>query len=182
VLWGGSTEADNYHVTNQQQRRAADLVITDEEGSTHRGDGSHNAHYYCYGKPVLSVSAGRVAFAVDGVPDNVPGSMNGYMALGNAVFVANSDGTLALYAHLIRGSLQVKVGQAIEAGALLGRCGNSGRSSEPHLHFHLQDAEPVQEGWGVEAVFQGVELLRDGETTTPADYTFKRGDTIQPVK
>ncbi|MEZ6186551.1 MAG: M23 family metallopeptidase [Planctomycetota bacterium] len=182
VTWGGATEADNYHVTNPQQRRAADLGITDAEGKTHQGDGTRNEDYYCYGKPILAAGTGRVVFAIDGVPDNVPGQLNGYMALGNAVFVDHGDGTFALYAHLIPGSLEVAAGDALEPGQRLGRCGNSGNSSEPHLHFHLQDAQPVHTGWGVEPVFRGVELTRGGETTTPELYTWLQGDWVGPAK
>ena len=58
---------------------------------------------------------------------------------GNHVVLQLGNGEHALLAHLRRGSLRVKPGQRVRQGDALGRCGNSGNSSEPHLHFHVQD-------------------------------------------
>ena len=49
------------------------------------------------------------------------------------------NGEYAVVAHMQKGSVRVRIGDRVRAGALLGRTGNSGNSSEPHLHFHLQD-------------------------------------------
>ncbi|WP_181255932.1 M23 family metallopeptidase [Nesterenkonia sandarakina] len=63
-----------------------------------------------------------------------PGSL-----FGNHVLVEHDDGAVAAYAHLRKGSLLVEVGQRVSAGKQLGEIGNSGNSSEPHLHVHLMD-------------------------------------------
>lgn len=63
-----------------------------------------------------------------------PGSL-----FGNHVLVEHDDGAVAAYAHLRKGSLLVEVGQRVSAGEQLGEIGNSGNSSEPHLHVHLMD-------------------------------------------
>ncbi len=181
VFWGGDSLEDNKHLTHANQRRAADLVVTDAEGKSSRGSGARNEDYYAYGREVLAAGAGAVITVVDGVPDNRPGSMNRYAAIGNAVLVEHEPGEVALYAHLQPGSIQVKVGQQVAAGDLLGRCGNSGNSSEPHLHFHLQDTRALQDGWGIEPVFAGVRLQRGGERSTPQRYTFLRGDRVAPA-
>lgn len=178
VAWGGDNEADNVHINHNNQRRAADLYVEGEDGRTHRGEGGSNADYYAYGREILSAGKGSVVAVIDGVPDNTPGSMNGYFALGNAVIVKHSDEEFALYAHLQPGTIPLRVGQAVRPGTPIGRCGNSGNSSEPHLHFHVQDTSAVQDGWGIDPVFSGVLLIRNGKKSTPDEYTFRKGDRI----
>lgn len=63
----------------------------------------------------------------------------GRFVVGNHVVLDLGDGTYALLAHLKNGSLEVHPGQRVKAGDLIGRCGNSGNTSEPHLHFQLMD-------------------------------------------
>ncbi|MGH7448112.1 MAG: M23 family metallopeptidase, partial [Longimicrobiales bacterium] len=58
---------------------------------------------------------------------------------GNSV-VIDLGGRYAFYAHLIPGSLRVSVGDRVRRGQVIGRVGNSGNSTEPHLHFHVVDA------------------------------------------
>ena len=64
---------------------------------------------------------------------------------GNHVVVALDDGQFTLYAHLQTSSVRVQPGDRVECGPLLGRVGNTGNSTEPHLHFHVMDgATPLQ--------------------------------------
>ena len=60
---------------------------------------------------------------------------------GNNVIMEIGDGLYAFYAHLQPGSLRVKVGDKVRRGQVLGLLGNSGNSSEPHLHFHICNAQ-----------------------------------------
>src|SRR3546814_4096128 len=63
-------------------------------------------------------------------------------------------GEYAMLAHLRRGSVAVEAGQQVAAGDELGRCGNSGNTSEPPLHLHLQDAPKFGEGNGLPVFFE----------------------------
>lgn len=180
VFWGGDTLAKNKHMTHQNQRRAVDLVVLGDDGKSHSGDGKKNEDYYAYGKKILSVANGTVVTVIDGVPDNAPGVMNGYSAVGNAVIVQHADGEFALYAHLIPGSIKVKPKAKVRAGQLLGLCGNSGNSSEPHLHFHVQDRADVATAIGLEPVLSRVTRERGGEKTSVEGYVFEKGDTVAP--
>jgi len=176
VFWGGDTVELNYHVPTPNQRRAADLLI-ERDGKTHKGDGTRNEDYFAYGMDIHAVSAGRVVLVVDGVPDNKPGEMNPMMATGNTVIIEHAPGLYSMSAHFIPGSIKVKVGQSVTGGQGLGRCGNSGNSSEPHLHFQLQDGASMN-SFGIEPVFSRVEVTRDGETKTHPVYTWRRGDLV----
>jgi hypothetical protein len=63
--------------------------------------------------------------------------------LGNHVVLDLGDGVYAAFAHLRRGSLRVAKGQRVGAGEQVAECGNSGNSTEPHLHFQLMDHRSV---------------------------------------
>ena len=152
VFWGGKTMEQNYHVVARDQRFAYDIVMT-ENKSSHRGDGKKNEDYYCWLQPIVAPAAGTVTIAVDGVADNVPGSMNPMQRAGNHVFLDHGNGEWSVFAHFQRGSLRVKPGQAVAAGDTLGLCGNSGNSSEPHLHYHLQNGPAFADADGLPAYF-----------------------------
>jgi hypothetical protein len=180
VRWGGDSKQVNAHVGVRDQRRAADLLVAGPDGSTHAGDGKSNADYFAYGQEIVSVADGTVAVVVDGVPENVPGSENEYAIKGNFVIVRHRPGLFSLYAHLQPGHAHVKPGDAVRRGTVLGLCGNSGHSTEPHLHFQLQDGPDDNTSWGVEAVFDRVVLTRNGKTGTVSGYTFWKDDRIRP--
>ena len=182
VRWGGDNAAVNAHVANPSQRRAADVEKVDSEGKDRKGDGTKNSDFFCFGAPVLAAADGTVVSAVDGVPDNEPGQMNPYFAPGNAVILAHEGGIHSMYGHLQQHSLKVKEGAKIKRGTVLGLCGNSGNSSQPHLHFQLQDGPRMESSWGVEPVFSEVRLTRDGKTSKATAYTFLKNDRIEPPR
>ncbi|MFL6225626.1 MAG: M23 family metallopeptidase [Actinomycetes bacterium] len=112
-------------------------------GSPFAGDGSRNDQWYDFGAPLLAVAGGTVVKAVDGKPDIAPNAPPILATpedyLGNYVVVRIRPGVFAEYAHVQRGSVQVRVGQRVRAGQQLGKLGNSGNTTAPHLHFGLID-------------------------------------------
>ena len=153
VFWGGRTIPENYHAFTTDQRFAYDLVIR-RDGSTHTGDGLENKEYFCFGQPVLAPGAGSVVEAVDGIPDNRPSNMNQTQALGNHVIIDHGNGEYSFIAHFKNGTVLAKQGQQVGQGDQLGECGNSGNSSEPHVHYHLQTTAVFGKGEGLPAQFQ----------------------------
>jgi hypothetical protein len=180
VVHGGDTVDVNQHVSHKSQRRAADLIIRDQTGKSFKTDGKKNEDYYAYKKEIRAVAPGKVVVAIDGVPDNEPGSMNPYFTMGNSIIIEHAPNLYSEYSHFTAGSVRVKVGDAVKAGQVIGLCGNSGNSSEPHLHFQLQDGKKFEASFGVEAVFDRVKRTRDGKTEEVRGYTFLRGDEIEP--
>ena len=126
------------------QRYAIDWVQIDQKGSTYKGEAKDNRRYYCYGAEAFAVADATVVEVKDGIPQNTPG---GPLAVeitletiaGNHVNLDLGGGVFAMYAHFQPGSIRVKVGDKVSRGQVLGLVGNSGNSSEPHLHFQLMD-------------------------------------------
>ncbi|WTG18765.1 M23 family metallopeptidase [Streptomyces decoyicus] len=83
--------------------------------------------------------------------------------VGNHVILDLGDGTYALYAHVRRGSLTVRTGDRVRAGQPLGQCGDSGNSSEPHVHFQLMDGEDPETATGVPFTWRGIGVPANGE-------------------
>jgi murein DD-endopeptidase MepM/ murein hydrolase activator NlpD len=154
VWWGGPDERRNYHAVFPAQRHAYDLAKW-RRGGTFRGSGTHNGDYFAFGHRVVAPAAGVVVEARDGVRDNQPQVEieNPDAPAGNHVMLALGPGRHVLLAHLRQGSVRVQPGQRVRAGQVLGRVGNSGNTSEPHLHVHAQDSPTPLTGIGLPIVF-----------------------------
>ena len=87
----------------------------------------------------------------------------GWEALaGNHVLIEMSDGPVVALCHLQRDSVQVQVGRRVRVGDVLGRCGNSGNSTEPHVHLQAIDRPDVRHACAVPITFGG-RVPRNGE-------------------
>lgn len=132
----------NHHWVAPLQRAALDLVAVDRRGSSHRGIVARcDADYYAFGSPVHSPIDAEVVRCGDGLND---GALDPAKPAGNHV-VLGAGSEEILIAHLKKGSVAVTAGQTVTAGQLLGVVGNSGNSTEPHLHIHAQrDGRPLR--------------------------------------
>ncbi len=136
------------------------------KGNSYRTDGTTNEDYYAFGKELIAPCDGEVVLAVDGVKDNKPGEMNPVWVPGNTVIIRTANNEYLFLAHFKQHSILVKEGQKVNKGTILGQCGNSGNSSEPHLHFHLQNVENMIVATGIKCYFDT--LLVNGQSKT--DY------------
>jgi hypothetical protein len=142
----GSQLADGGRVTIPQ-RFAIDFIGLDAGGRAVRADARTpaNDNWVGFGADVVAVADGLVRDVRDGVTDNVPlaplpppPSISARGLYGNYVIV-ESGRRFVHYAHLQRGSVRVQAGQRVRRGDPLGRVGNSGNSTGPHLHLHVSD-------------------------------------------
>ena len=139
VGWGGPDALHNYHVDAPPQRHAYDFLVW-KDGSTYSGRGKEVEDYYAYGQPVLAPADGTVVRVVDGLKDVKPQiETDAENPAGNHVVIQVADEVYLLIAHLQAGTLLVAEGDTVAAGQEIGRVGNSGNTSEPHIHIHLQD-------------------------------------------
>ena len=180
MIDGGDNPSVNHHVASEFpcEVRAVDFVVRDGSGKTYRGLGDTNDDYYCYHQLVLAPADGTVAVVIDGVPDNQPGKINPFAAAGNTVILDHATHEYSALLHLEAGSITVKVGDRVRAGEPVGKCGNSGNSSGPHLHLHLMNSVVPIDATGFPVQFEHVWLRRQGEAqaTLTKDYTPLSGD------
>lgn len=138
VYWGGDNVLDNYHYELASQRYAYDFVQA-VDGYSYTGDPYSNESYHAFGREVMAPADGIVTAVVNDIPDNSPvGVMNEEEPAGNVV-VIDHGGEYSFLAHLKQGSVTVKKGDEVKTGDVIGKLGNSGNSSEPHLHFQVSD-------------------------------------------
>jgi hypothetical protein len=176
VFWGGDTKELNQHHDVPNQQYAFDFLGVDAQGQTRKGEGTENKDYYAFGREVLAPADGVVTDVISGVRDNRPGSMNPYSALGNAVFIQHREHEVSVLAHLKLDSIRVKVGESVKAGQALGLCGNS---SEPHLHYHLQNTPVIQNGTGIKCFFDGLAVTQQGTSTPQEHCSPVKGDIVE---
>ncbi|MBK6546224.1 MAG: peptidoglycan DD-metalloendopeptidase family protein [Saprospiraceae bacterium] len=167
VIWGGDTKELNYHIESEAQKNAFDLVITDEKGSSFKTTGKTNEDYYAFGREITTPCDGEIVLVVDGIKDNIPGIINTIYIPGNTVILKASNNEYLFFAHFKQHSIKVKQGQKVAQGQLLGLCGNSGNSSEAHLHFHIQNIEDMNFATGIKCYFEQLQV--NGQTKT--DYS-----------
>jgi hypothetical protein len=173
VLWGGRTFDDNKHASVSDMRYALDLLIY-QRGNTFAGTGTRNEDYFAWKQPVVAPGSGIVVVAEDGVPDNQPNKPVPGNLYGNYVVIDHGTGEFSLIAHLNQGSVKVKVGEVLSAGQLIGRTGNSGMSTEPHVHYHLMDHADWHKAQGLPAQFSN--FVRNGQQVERGEP--RRGDSI----
>ncbi|WP_076306438.1 M23 family metallopeptidase [Paenibacillus odorifer] len=138
VFWGGENVLVNYHYELEIQRYAYDFIQT-KDNYSYTGDPLKNESYYAFGKNILAPADGTVVSVVNDIKDNEPvGVMNPNQATGNIV-VIDHGGEYSHLAHLKHGSVTVKPGDKVEKGEVIGLTGNSGNTSEAHLHFQISD-------------------------------------------
>ncbi|MCX6299191.1 MAG: peptidoglycan DD-metalloendopeptidase family protein [Bacteroidetes bacterium] len=175
VTWGGDTKEQNYHVESVAQKNAFDILIKDKNGSTHKGTGATNEDYYAFGKELYAPCDGEIVLVVDGIKDNIPGNLNPIYVPGNTVIIKTATGEYVFFAHFKQHSIVVKQGQKVSTGELLGLCGNSGNSTEPHLHFHLQNDEDMVKATGAKCYFDQLKV----NGILKLDYSPIKGDKIE---
>ena len=127
------------------ERYAIDWIKLGEDGNTFTGDEFQNSSYHAYDTPVTAVADGRAVVVVDGIPENVPHREKLAIELSLANIAGNNivedigGGRYVGYAHFRPGTITVKTGDPIKRGQVIGKLGNSGNSSEPHLHIQICD-------------------------------------------
>lgn len=186
VFNGGPDEETSHPWDLVAQRYAYDFVMV-VDGSLRRwregAEGRELGDYFCYDEPILAPADGVVAAVKDGIRD-APRPGTGWLdptarhVAGNHVVIEHAGGEYSFLAHLIPGSITVDVGERVARRREVGRCGNSGNSSEPHLHFQVQDRAGFFEAAGLPVAFDGVSV--DGGDPGSGVYPV-RGARVRPA-
>lgn len=139
VFWGGVNEFVNYHYAYEGQRYAYDLVIMKND-ATFKDSPSVNENYYAFNKEVTAPADGKVIKVVNHLEDNVPGEMYEMEPAGNVIIIEHNNHEYSMVAHLKKNSCLVQQGDTVKQGDVIALCGNSGNSSEAHIHFQVMNA------------------------------------------
>lgn len=180
VFWGGTNEFINYHYLYEQQRFAYDLVKI-VENATYKITTLQNENYFAFGAEVVAPADGMVVEMVNGIKDNIPGEMNDENHAGNYCIIAHAHNEFSMIAHFKKNSICVKAGDKVKAGQLLGLCGNSGHSSEAHIHFQVMDHQDFQQAKSLRIKFHdGAEPIQ-GDIVTPNTVNKTESDTFDKI-
>jgi len=162
VVNGGLDKRTSHSWSVLTQRYAYDFVILDDKGQSSTGDRTVLQNYHCYGREVLALSEGVVVEVKDKYGDagtfGTGKTDSGIRDIrGNYIVIKHADKEYSVIAHLMPGSLKVKVGQTVKRGEPVAQCGNSGNTSEPHIHFQIQDGKSFFSSAGLPITFEGIE-------------------------
>lgn len=162
---GGNSPMINAHNPSASQRYALDIARLNRFGTRARGlYPTEPAAYAIFGSTLYSPCDGQVTAAEDALPDLAPPDRDRDHPPGNhIVIVPSGDDAQVILAHLMHGSLLVGPGDTVRAGQPIARVGNSGNTTEPHLHIHAirgREADPIRGGEGLPMLFDGRALVR----------------------
>lgn len=174
VFWGGKTTRENYHNAYPGMRGAYDFWMMGRNGKSSPGNPKRNEDFYAFGKEIIAPVDAKVIYTINHIEDNTWPAMNRAAGGGNIVLLETDQKEYILLAHLKKGSIVVKKGDSVKQGQLLGLCGNSGNSTEPHLHFQTQNLPDLAAASGAWTHFEKITV--NGMSRT--DYIPKRGDKI----
>lgn len=122
---------------------ACDFLIRDGGGKSHNRDGKRLEDYYAFRKPVLSPISGQVVKIVNNLKDNLIGQVDRENNWGNLVILREERGFFIELSHFLQNSIKVNEGDRVVKGHILGLCGNSGNSPQPHIHIQVQELKNI---------------------------------------
>ena len=194
---GAGQAMHHHHRWVVPEEFALDIARLGDGGDTHRGDGTSLPDYYAYGQAVLAAADGVVVAVESSIPESAamlrqPGEQaeayekrimemqagllaRGFLyAAGNYVVIGHEGGEYSFYGHLQPASVSVRKGDRVRRGQPIARLGNSGNTTEPHLHFHVTDGPDPILSAGVPIRFRNIEIpLSDGPRAVQS------GDIVQ---
>lgn len=167
VFWNGTKEYLNYHYSFEQIRYAygfAKLV----NNQSYKGCPLKNENYFAFGADVVAPADGTVVQVMDSIKDNIPGVRDEENILGNYCIIAHEKNEFSMIAHLKKDSICVNIGDYVKTGDLLGLCGNSGYSSEAHIHFQVMNHVDFMQAKLLRIQFSDESDLVHGELLKPS--------------
>lgn len=177
VYWGGKTEDLNYHMADLNQQYALDIIMV-ANGAPYEGDSTKNESYFIFGKDIIAPCDAKVVKVIDGIEDNVPGEVNRAEVTGNTMILETERKEYLLFAHIKENSILFKEGDLVKQGQVIAQCGNSGNTTQAHLHFQVQNTDDLFNTIGAKIYFD--EVIVNGEIKK--DYMPKKEDFVSNKK
>lgn len=178
VITGGELREGTTQSNLLRQQYAYEFSATDKNGLRYKNDGKANEDYFGYGKEVLAPANGTVVEVIDGIRENSPGLRNPYAPIGNAIIIQHSNREYSVLSYLKQGSIQVKLGEKVTRGRVIAQCGNSGGTTEPLIHYHLQDSPYLQTAKGIKFYFERAMITKEGKRELKLNHLPEISETI----
>ncbi|MCL2189198.1 MAG: M23 family metallopeptidase [Defluviitaleaceae bacterium] len=160
TVFNGGVNENLLHGGSASQKYAYDFIIANDEGKSFEGNGRSVQNYFCYGKEVLAPADGIVVKvrrkSKDSFVDGVAAYCDSLDLRGNYVVIKHHDKEYSLVAHLAPNSITVNTGDNVKQGEVIARCGNTGNTSEPHIHFQLQTGKSFFLSAGLPIAFTNI--------------------------
>jgi len=153
----GASEITNGHLTN---RYAIDILKLGPDDRMYKGKEEAVTDYYSYNESVYAPADGWVTEIVDGIQSDLIGNMDTENPGGNYIIIDIGNEKYVYFGHLKKGSITVEEGQFVKAGILVGHIGNSGNSTHPHLHMHIQNKPTSNSDGRITYPFRFLEMRR----------------------
>jgi hypothetical protein len=154
VTNGGRTVETNNH--SDPERSPKSMQYAYDFRLEHTGSGEKLDDYEVFGKEVISPANGKVIQVINGAIDVLPGERDRGNGVGNMIITDYENGEYSLLCHLKYNSIKIAVGDEIKQGQVVGLCGNTGNTSEPHVHFQLQDGPFMHNSNALPAQFRKI--------------------------
>ena len=162
TVFNGGVDKTLQHGGSVSQTYAYDFIIMDDEGKSFQGSATDLHSYYCYAKDVIAPADGVVVQIRKKSKDSFVDGINVYCdsvdIRGNYITIKHYDNEYSVSAHLMPNSITVKVGDKVKQGDVIAKCGNSGNTSEPHLHFQFQSGKSFFLSVGLPIAFSGISV------------------------
>jgi hypothetical protein len=174
--WVAVNTAEAYHhwkgiylingVIGNSERFALDILQIDAQYKLSNPDNSlTKEEYYSWGEDILSAGTGTVVNVRTNLIDQEIGTYDLNEPAGNFVVIQHGPALFSLYGHMMQSSATVSIGDPVAAGQVIGRIGNSGYSTAPHIHFQYMDNMDMMIGKGLPALFWGARVNRLPDAT-----------------
>jgi len=136
--WSVYQAFDDEWTHKGEYKYAYDFVVK-INGKTYQNDGKFLEDFYAFAQNVLAPVSGYVVALRNDLEDNFIGNVDRINNWGNYIIIKSLNGSFYVeISHLMKNSITVKVGDYVEMGQIIGKCGNSGYSPEPHIHIQVQ--------------------------------------------
>lgn len=182
VLSGGMNKELSHSWDIISQRYAYDFIILDNEGRSFEGDAKSVQNYYCYGKEIVAPANGLVVKVSRRHEDSRVNGKAVYCDTwdirGNFIVIEHAEKEFSFIAHLAPRSITVNAGDIVKQGDIIAKCGNTGNTSEPHVHFQLQTGKSFYFSAGLPVIFNGISA-QDKANYAIADKRTTKGNFQQ---
>lgn len=172
---GGRDSSANNHI---RPDAAQNQLYAYDFRTENTGNEKKLEDYPVFGKELLAPGDGIVIQVIDGALDVLPGERDRSVGIGNAIIIDHQNGEFSLLCHFKHNSIKVKVGDKVKEGDVIGMCGNTGNTSQPHIHYNLQDGPLMHKAKALPAQF--AKIMVDGKIKI--NYEPIRGQYVSNTK